>query len=244
MIKQVNENWGKVKVFFKSLQKSSEMKSVQKTLRDVSAKAEPLKTHPVAIALKKAYNDLSAKVKAFFRALRRYPRVGIVGNAGICAGIAYQLKTEVLYIRLILLLGFLTKFWLFGLAYFILWVFVPKAETPEDYKELCDKERKGSFYRINTNGFLGGICAGLAHRLKVKTLVVRLVWLGSYVLFGEFLGMGELPVMLYMICWIAWPEVGLPKDYAEICVTFKQLVRPQKDAAEKKVARKSPRRKK
>lgn len=243
-MKQMHENWEKVKGFFESLQRSPEVRSMQNTFKEVSAKAEPLKTHPVAIALKKAYVDLSAKVKAFFRALRRYPRAGIVGNIGVCAGIAYQLKTEVLYIRLILLLGLFTNLWLFGLSYFLLWVLVPKAETPEDYKEICDKGRKGSLYRIGTAGILGGVCAGLAHRFKVKTLIVRVILFGLYVLLGQLLGMGEIPILFYMICWIAWPDTGLPKDYVELCVTFKQLVRPQNDAVEKKVAGKPKLRKK
>jgi phage shock protein PspC (stress-responsive transcriptional regulator) len=65
----------------------------------------------------------------------RIPKVGWIG--GVCAGIAYKLNIETWIVRLVWFT--LICFYGFGLGLYILfWIFMPKAETPEDYKEVCD----------------------------------------------------------------------------------------------------------
>lgn len=65
----------------------------------------------------------------------RYPKVEWLG--GVCAGIAYRFKIQTWIIRLI----WAALFFLYGFGlglYILLWIFMPEAETPADYKEVCD----------------------------------------------------------------------------------------------------------
>lgn len=65
--------------------------------------------------------------------LRRIPSKGWI--AGICAGFAYYFETPVWVVRLIwtaaVFLGMGSGLFL----YILLWIFMPKAEAPEDYDE-------------------------------------------------------------------------------------------------------------
>lgn len=71
--------------------------------------------------------------------IRRYPKAGYFG--GICAGIAYKLRIPAWVVRCALALAviILPKFGslLLLLVYPILWIVVPKADTPEDYEKVC-----------------------------------------------------------------------------------------------------------
>lgn len=65
----------------------------------------------------------------------RFPNAGWFG--GVCAGIAYRLKIQAWIVRLVWCLLFLLyglSFWAYSLG----WIFIPKADTPDDYKEICE----------------------------------------------------------------------------------------------------------
>jgi len=68
--------------------------------------------------------------------LYRFPKVGWFG--GVCAGFAYRFKIQTWIIRCILLFLMLCTQGCFFLAYILLWICMPTAETPEDYKEVCE----------------------------------------------------------------------------------------------------------
>ena len=51
----------------------------------------------------------------------------------------------------------------------------------------------------STNGVLGGVCDGLAHRYDVPVGVIRLAWLASVLLLGT-------GVLLYMVLWWVVPR--------------------------------------
>lgn len=230
-------NWKKIKEYFLSLQKYSEVRTMQKTFDGLSVKAEPLKKHPLVKALRYSFSELSTMVKGFFKALRRYPKAGVVGNAGVCAGIAYQLKTEVIYVRIALLLGLYINLLLFGLVYVLLWIYVPKAAKPKGYKRVCEKAMDGGFYRIHSAnaGWFGGVCSGLAYRFKVKTIIVRASWVAAFILMAKLFSLDMMIIFAYMICWISWPKVKMPEDHAKVCsISRDDLSKPVELAKKKK----------
>ncbi|MEO1645372.1 MAG: PspC domain-containing protein [Chloroflexota bacterium] len=54
-------------------------------------------------------------------------------------------------------------------------------------------------YRIERNGEIGGVCAGLAEYFNVDVTLIRII----FVLLGIFGGNG---VLLYVILWMVMPE--------------------------------------
>lgn len=66
--------------------------------------------------------------------LYRFPKSGWLG--GVCAGISYRLKLQTWIARLLLVLLALFTSGSFVVIYILFWIFMPKAETPEDYKEV------------------------------------------------------------------------------------------------------------
>ncbi|MET4108141.1 PspC domain-containing protein [Hymenobacter sp. UYP22] len=138
--------------------------------------------------------------------------------AGVAAGLAQYFNTNPLWIRIGLLVLVLalpavfdnTPLNNFGervagftvLAYFILWVVLPKRynttdpDTDPAFKKL---------YRDTDNGKVGGVSAGLAAYLRVDVVVVRIAFL--LLLFA-----GSLGFWLYVILWILLPEAKTASD--------------------------------
>lgn len=54
-----------------------------------------------------------------------------------------------------------------------------------------------NWYRDTRRGAIGGVCAGLAHRLGVEIWVVRLV-----VVLVALFGLGGILVLLYLAAWL------------------------------------------
>ena len=67
-------------------------------------------------------------------------------------------------------------------------------------------EPRGNITRNATDKILGGVCAGLAHYLKIDPTVMRILF--AIVTFGGF-GLG---VFIYIILWIVLPEKPLPPN--------------------------------
>lgn len=81
-------------------------------------------------------------------------------------------------------------------------------EEKEQPKKEPVKDEK--LYRYPDVGWLGGVCAGIAYRLKIQTWIVRLVTLLAIL----FL---EVPLIVYILLWIFMPKKDMPKDYDKIC---------------------------
>lgn len=69
-----------------------------------------------------------------------------------------------------------------------------------------ETEPRGNISRNATDKVLGGVCAGLAHYLKIDPTVIRILF--AIVTFGGF-GLG---VFIYIILWIVLPEKPLPPN--------------------------------
>lgn len=65
------------------------------------------------------------------------------------------------------------------------------------------EEADGSFYRNANDKVLGGVCSGIAHKLKLDPTIVRIIF--ALVTFGGF-GTG---VLLYILLWIILPVKGM-----------------------------------
>lgn len=73
----------------------------------------------------------------------RFPKVGWlrktldgVGLGGVSAGLAYKLKIQTWIVRL----AWVLSVFFFGwpvFIYILFWIFMPPAETPEDYDKVC-----------------------------------------------------------------------------------------------------------
>lgn len=65
--------------------------------------------------------------------------------------------------------------------------------------------------RFPQKGILGGVSAGIAYHLKIKTWMVRLGWFLAIFILG-------FPLFVYIGFWIFMPrDEETPADYEEIC---------------------------
>ncbi|MGH8274682.1 MAG: PspC domain-containing protein [Gammaproteobacteria bacterium] len=57
-------------------------------------------------------------------------------------------------------------------------------------------------YRSSDDRVLGGVCGGLAHKWGMSSTALRvIVFVVSF-----FLLAWTLPIIVYIVCWIAFPE--------------------------------------
>ncbi|MBT4849760.1 PspC domain-containing protein [Candidatus Parcubacteria bacterium] len=73
-----------------------------------------------------------------------------------------------------------------------------------------DKLKSRSFRKIEDDHWIGGVAAGLAYKLGVKTWIIRLLWAAALCYYGVGLG-------IYILLWIFVPSWDQdPEDYQEI----------------------------
>ena len=78
-----------------------------------------------------------------------------------------------------------------------------KSKSDGQYSSPKSSERK--LYRDEENGQLGGVCAGLAAYLNIDVTVIRLIWAGSFFIFGS-------GFLLYLLLWIIVPAANSSID--------------------------------
>lgn len=78
-----------------------------------------------------------------------------------------------------------------------------KSKSDSNYGSQKNSERK--LYRDEENGQLGGVCAGLAAYLNIDVTVIRLIWAGSFFVFGS-------GFLLYLLLWIIVPAANSSID--------------------------------
>ena len=134
---------------------------------------EEVKTEPAAEQDQKSYGQ-----KKLYRDVKRK----ILG--GVCSGIANYLNLDPLWIRLVFVLLFF-GFWFIPPAsgfslilYLILWAVTPGSATLKE-----DKNVK-RLYRNPEERVIGGVASGIAAYFGTDTLVVRLLFVLSVLLFG------------------------------------------------------------
>ncbi len=90
---------------------------------------------------------------------------------------------------------------------------VPLSEidkAKEKAAEYVGQVRKKRLKRITSDGWIAGICAGLAYFLGLRTWMVRLIVVGLALAYGT-------GVVAYIVLWIFMPEwSSTPSDYGKV----------------------------
>ena len=130
------------------------------------------------------------------RRLERIPAQGKI--AGVCAGIANYLETDVALVRALWVLLSLVPGALIGgvLAYGAAWLLMPPTIAPVLASATQPRVVRPQFDRK-----VAGVCAGLARYFKVDVTLVRLIW----VVLSIYPGAIVLGVLAYGIAWFVIP---------------------------------------
>ena len=128
--------------------------------------------------------------------LKRFPDDGKI--AGVCAGVAHYLNTDVTLVRLGWVVLSIVPGVLIGglLAYVVAWLFVPEAATGE-HPHYSGKR----LVRSTTNRTVGGVCGGIAEYLAVDSTIVRVLWVVLSIYPGALIG----GALAYLIAWAIIP---------------------------------------
>lgn len=106
----------------------------------------------------------------------------------------------------------------------------PQPQSFVDGTSARPKEKK-RFYRDPTNKILGGVCSGLSAYFKCDVVLVRIIFIGLWLLTGALSwhvghgrwvfgwNLGSWMPILYIILWIAMPEARTVKQRWEMGVT-------------------------
>jgi phage shock protein PspC (stress-responsive transcriptional regulator) len=135
------------------------------------------------------------------RRLERVPAEGKI--AGVCAGIAAYLNTDVALVRVLWILLSLVPGALIGglIAYIAAWLLMPVSLAPA----VSPLSRRVA--RSQTDRKIAGVCAGLARYFDLDVTAVRLIW----VVLSIYPGAIILGVIAYAIAWFVIPaEPHLP----------------------------------
>jgi phage shock protein PspC (stress-responsive transcriptional regulator) len=121
--------------------------------------------------------------------------------AGVCAGIAEYLSTDVALIRLVwIVLSIVPGGFVGGLvAYVAAWLIMP------DSREAASAEAgTPRLTRSTVDRKVAGVCGGIADYMRVDSTVVRLAWAILTVVPGAIV----LGVVAYAVAWFIMPEFG------------------------------------
>ena len=140
---------------------------------------------------------------SFSPRLERTPAQGKI--AGVCAGIAVYLNTDVALVRALWILLSLVPGALIGglLAYIAAWLLMPVSLAP------TAPPLSRRVVRSRTDRKVAGVCAGLARYFDLDVTAVRLIW----VVLSIYPGAIILGVIAYAIAWFVIPaEPHLPME--------------------------------
>lgn len=133
-----------------------------------------------------------AGTKRLYRDTKRY----IFG--GVAAGIAHYFNIDVLWIRLLFILGFIGLFpfhptsAVILIAYIVMWIFLP---ANPDLKE---DEKVKKLYRSQENKVIGGVARGLAAYFGTDVAVIRILFVLSLI-------PGGAGLIIYLVLWFITP---------------------------------------
>ena len=119
--------------------------------------------------------------------------------AGVCAGIAEYLDTDVTLVRLAwVVLSIVPGGFVGGLvAYIAAWAIMPDSDVPAAVDTAAHRLTRSTVDRK-----VAGVCGGRAEYLGVDSTVVRLVWAVLTVVPGAIV----LGVVAYLVAWFIMPE--------------------------------------
>lgn len=123
--------------------------------------------------------------------------------AGVCAGIAEYLDTDVTLVRLAwVVLSIVPGGFIGGIvAYIAAWAIMPDASVPAEVDAGAHRLTRSIVDRK-----VAGVCGGLAEYLHVDSTVVRLVWAVLTVVPGAIV----FGVVAYLVAWFIMPESHAP----------------------------------
>jgi phage shock protein PspC (stress-responsive transcriptional regulator) len=126
----------------------------------------------------------------------RVPAEGRI--AGVCAGIAAYVDTDVTLVRLgWIVLSICPGVFIGGIvAYFAAWLIIPAASAPTHVPSRMPLTRS----RVDRK--IGGVCGGLAEYLGIDSTVVRVAWAVLSIVPGTIV----LGVLAYAVAWFIIPE--------------------------------------
>jgi phage shock protein PspC (stress-responsive transcriptional regulator) len=109
---------------------------------------------------------------------------------------------------------------------------IESEDDPEMKKETIPgetrREGKKRLYRDPTGKMLGGVCSGLAAYFKIDVVIIRIIFIGLFVLgtslhgyhgHWNFEAYGSISLLVYLALWIAMPEAKTVKQRWEMGVT-------------------------
>ena len=132
---------------------------------------------------------------------RRLVRRSAVGRiAGVCAGIAEYLDTDVTLVRLAWVVLSIVPGAFFGgiIAYLAAWIVMPDAPGAEPAAAPAGRR----LTRSVIDRKLGGVCGGIAEYLDVDSTVVRVLWAVLSVVPGGII----MGVIAYFAAWFIIPD--------------------------------------
>ena len=132
---------------------------------------------------------------------RRLVRRSTAGRiAGVCAGIAEYLGTDVTLVRLVwVVLSIVPGGFIGGLvAYVAAWIVMPDAPGPVTTTSTSGRR----LTRSVVDRRIGGVCGGLAAYLDVDSTAIRVVWVVLSIVPGCIV----MGVIAYFIAWFIMPE--------------------------------------
>jgi len=137
------------------------------------------------------------------RRLTRLPGTGRL--AGVCAGVAAYLNTDVTFVRLawVILSIWPGALVLGAVAYVVAWIIVPVAS--EDDVRAATQSR-GRLFRSQTDRKIGGVCGGLAEYLGADATFVRLAAAILAIVPGAIV----MGVIAYLLAWYIVPAQPAP----------------------------------
>ena len=123
--------------------------------------------------------------------------------AGVCAGIAEYLDTDVAVVRLAwIVLSIVPGGFVGGLvAYIAAWAIMPDASVPVGVDAGARR-----LFRSSVDRKIGGVCGGLAEYLGADSTVVRLIWAILAIVPGAVV----LGIAAYLVAWFIIPSVPAP----------------------------------
>jgi phage shock protein PspC (stress-responsive transcriptional regulator) len=140
--------------------------------------------------------------------LFRYSADGRV--AGVCAGIAKYLDTDVTLVRLAWIVLSIVPGGIVGglLAYIAAWIIVPDSTDP------IAPSQARRLNRSVTDRKIAGVCGGFAGYFGLDATVVRVAWAFlTFVPGGIVLG-----VVAYLVAWFIMPSEAVPPVAAAVPV--------------------------
>jgi len=132
---------------------------------------------------------------------RRLVRRSTAGRiAGVCAGIAEYLGTDVTLVRLAwVVLSIVPGGFIGGLvAYVAAWIVMPDAPGPVTTTSTSGRR----LTRSVVDRRIGGVCGGLAAYLDVDSTAIRVVWVVLSIVPGCIV----MGVVAYFVAWFIMPE--------------------------------------